>query len=203
MKKTYKEWVREVVTRYRDNPTILAWQLVNEASAETGHGGPCSSTASASLTNFTADMGKLVKSIDPNHLLSLGTIGSGQCGTRGAEYLNVHAVPQIDLCEYHDYDDPLPVPGDQWNGMRRRLNQCRQLNKPLFVGELGVPPSKVGGTLAERGRIVQKKVEAQMSAGVVGIMAWVWRLGEEGGSSLQGFEIGPDDPVLKVLASGG
>ena len=50
-----------------------------------------------------------IKSIDPNHLVSLGTIGSGQCGTSGDYYKQLHAIPTIDLCEVHDYD---PWSGD-------------------------------------------------------------------------------------------
>ena len=47
MPATYREWVAEVVSRYNDDPTILAWQLVNEAEAKTSYGGSCSSTAPA------------------------------------------------------------------------------------------------------------------------------------------------------------
>jgi hypothetical protein len=202
MQATYEQWVREVVTRYRNDPTILAWQLVNEAGGAERFNGRCSETASVTLARFAAHMGKIVKGIDRNHLLSLGTIGSGQCGAAHSDYYAVHAVPEIDLCEYHDYDDPGPLPGDQANGLRRRLDQCAALNKPLFVGELGVLPAKAGGTIAGRARIVEAKVQAQTSAGVVGILLWVWRLGEEGGSSSDDFMIGPDDPVLKVLTRG-
>ncbi len=30
----YRDWVAEVVRQYRDDPTILAWQLVNEAEVK-------------------------------------------------------------------------------------------------------------------------------------------------------------------------
>src|SRR2546430_3640687 len=198
---TYREWVSEVVTRYRDDPTILAWPSVNEGEAAPAAHGPCPPTATASLVGFATDMAALVKSIDANHLLSLGSIGSGQCGMRGEEYRTVHAVEGIDLCEYHDYDHPAePVPGDEWNGLAVRLAQCRELSKPLFTGELGLRPGEADGTLAGRAALLDAKVRGQLSAGGVGVLVWAWRNAENGGSALDDFYVGPGDPALTVLA---
>src|SRR5881394_453461 len=77
---SYRDWVQEVVSRYKDDPTILAWQLVNEPEVLNQNGGDCGavpeSTAETILASFASDVSGLVKSIDPNHLVSLGTIGS-------------------------------------------------------------------------------------------------------------------------------
>ena len=83
-----------------------------------------------------------IKSIDPNHLVSLGTIGTGQCGTSGGQYKDLHAIPTIDLCEYHDYDPWAAMPGDAFNGMALRIQQCGELGKPIFVGEVGLRPER-------------------------------------------------------------
>jgi endo-1,4-beta-mannosidase len=196
---SYREWVAEVVTRYRSDPTILAWQLVNEAEDLTSKGGRCSSTATRTLMNFTSDMARVVKSIDHNHLLSLGTVGTGQCGTQGAEYQEVHSVPGIDLCEFHDYGHPLsPLPGDQWNGFMVRVRQCNALNKPLFVGETGIKTSSIG-SLEARAKAFAAKFAAQFQAGVVGQLIWDWRDGAHGGSAQDSYEVGPGDPVLALF----
>ncbi len=199
MPATYRRWVAEVVSRYKDDPTILAWQLVNEAEAKAAHDGPCPDTAAASLKAFAADMSSLVKRIDPNHLVSLGTIGSGQCGAAGDEYREVHSVPGVDMCEYHDYQ-PGVMPGDQWNGLALRLRQCRELGTPLFVGEVGIRTEQVG-TLAARASLLAAKLNAQFWAGSVGALAWTWRNALHGGSSESGYEIGPGDPVMDVLSA--
>jgi mannan endo-1,4-beta-mannosidase len=199
MPATYRDWVAQVVKRYRNHPAILAWQLVNEAEAKTAYDGSCSSTAPETLRDFTADMASLVKSIDSNHLLSLGTMGTGQCGAAGSDYKDLHSVPGIDLCEYHDYD-LAPMPGDEWNGMARRLAQCNELGKPLFVGELGIRTSFVGGLRARAG-LLRSKLVTQFRAGVVGALVWDWRDEAHGGSSLSGYETGPDDPALGVLGA--
>lgn len=198
---SYRDWVAEVVFRYRNDPTILAWQLVNEPEVLPAKNGDCSTvpeaTAESILAAFAADVSGLIRAIDPNHLISLGTLGGGQCGTQGDDYQTVMSIPTLDLCEYHDYTPGQLVPGDQWNGLQRRINQCDALNKPLLVGELGVRPTEAGGTLAERANVVASKLCAQLSAGVAGVFLWNW---DKNGSLLNNFEIGPNDPVLDILA---
>lgn len=194
---SYRAWVRKVVSRYRNNPAILAWQLVNEAEVKPSRDAPdCSPNAAAILKSFATDISGLIKSIDPNHLVSLGTIGGGQCGAQSTEYRAVHRVPTIDLCEYHDYQPNDPMPGDQWNGLQVRIDQCNALRKPLFVGETGVIPNDVGGTLQARAAAIRAKLRAQFSAGIVGDLEWAW---DAHGSTLDDYDVGPFDPVLRVL----
>jgi mannan endo-1,4-beta-mannosidase len=198
---SYREWAQQVAARYRNDPTILAWQLVNEPEVKPSSGADCStvpeSTAASTLKSFAADVAGAIRAADPNHLISLGTIGGGQCGTQGADYKDVMSVAALDLCEYHDYTPNQPIPGDQWNGLQVRLNQCNELGKPLLVGEMGVRPSDVGGTLQARANVVAGKLCAQFNAGVAGVMLWAW---DKDGSLLDNFDIGPGDPVLSVLS---
>jgi mannan endo-1,4-beta-mannosidase len=195
---SYRNWVAEVVARYRDDPTILAWQLVNEAEVKPSlESSDCSPGASHLLKSFASDVSALVKSVDPNHLVSLGTMGGGQCGAQSAEYQDVHSVATIDLCEYHDYQPQQAIPGDQWNGLQVRIDQCNTLNKPLFVGETGIIPNDVGGTLQARASALEAKLRAQFSAGIAGNLAWAW---SALGSTLNNYDIGARDPVLKTLS---
>ena len=74
---SYRDFVAEIVARYKDDPTILSWQLMNEAEAADSYSvdannnlvvGPCSPGAGSALKSFAEDVSGLVKSIDPNHL---------------------------------------------------------------------------------------------------------------------------------------
>ena len=198
MTATYRDWVREVVTRYRDNPTILAWQMINEGEAKLSATGGCSSTAEATVHAWAVDISGLIKSLDSNHLVSLGTIGNGQCGTStGTSYEDLHSIPTIDLCEYHDYDSAsLPMPGDQWNGLATRLAQCQARGKPMFVGEVGIKTADVS-SLAARATDMGAKFAAQFGAGVVGELPWEWAA--SGQNTGDGYSINPDDPILDLL----
>ena len=199
---SYRAWVAEMVNRYRNDPTILAWQLINEAEVNPGGAfGVCppGDVPRDELIAWAGDVSNLVRSIDPNHLISLGTIGGGQCGSQGSQYQDVHALPNIDLCEYHDYSPAMAMPGDQWNGLGVRVQQCAALNKPLFVGEVGIDPSQVGGTLAGRAAALRAKLLAQSAVGIDGHLVWDY---SKDGSTVDNFDIGPGDPALAVLREG-
>jgi CSLREA domain-containing protein/uncharacterized repeat protein (TIGR01451 family) len=197
---SYRDWVAEVVARYDDEPAILAWQLINEAEVNPGGAfGVCppGDGPRDTLISWATDMSNLVRLLDANHLISLGTIGSGQCGSQGSQYQDVHALPNIDVCEVHDYTPHQAIPGDPWNGFGVRVGQCAALGKPLIVGETGIIPAAVGGTLEDRALAFRAKRLAQSNLGVDGIVAWNFF---PGGSTLDNFDIGPGDPALAELA---
>lgn len=192
---SYRDWVAEIVDRYKNDPTILAWQLLNEAEVKPSEGSSCSPDAAVTLKDFADDVSGLIKSIDANHLVSLGTMGGGQCGAQGAEYQDVHDLATIDLCEYHDYGSPTTLmPGDQWNGLQVRVDQCNALDKPLFVGETGIRQEDLP-TLQSRANAFRAKFGAQFLAGVDGELVWAWNKDGSAGS----YDIGPGDPVLALL----
>jgi len=202
---SYRDWVAEVVGRYRDDPTILAWQLINEAEVtEVLPGGTHAACPQGTnepadiLKAWAADVSGIIKGLDANHLVSLGTLGSGQCGAQGPQYQDVHDLPTIDLCEYHDYQPTAAIPGDQFNGLQVRIDQCSALDKPLFAGEVGIKPNEVGGALEDRAATLDAKIRAQFAAGVVGELAWAW---DSSGSTLDNYNIGPADPALDSLAA--
>jgi endo-1,4-beta-mannosidase len=195
---SYRNWVGEIVSRYKYDRRIAFWQLINEAEVtEVGQPCPPGNEPADILKAWTTDVSGLVKSLDQNHLVSLGTIGGGQCGAQGPQYQYVHDVATIDLCEYHDYGSPnVAMPGDEFNGLQVRINQCNVLNRPVFVGEAGIIPNQVGGTLAHRAAAFEAKIEAQFAAGIQGFLAWDW---SSLGSTLDNFDIGPGDPALETL----
>jgi len=196
---TYEQWVREVVSRYQDDPTIMMWQLVNEPEDASSLGGSCPPRAGAVLRSFARTMGREVKALDPRHLLGMGTIGSGQCGTSDQDYVALNAVPFLDVADYHDYSVD-PVPGDRWNGLAARAREMAALGKPLIVGEVGIVPDQVGGTDA-RAALILLKVFADLRLGASGVLLWAWRPAEAGGTNPSGYDIGPGDPALSALAS--
>jgi mannan endo-1,4-beta-mannosidase len=196
---SYRQWVKEVAERYKGNTALLAYQLVNEAE-DPSAGGVCEEAAAASaLRSFTDDVGGMIHAIDPNHLVDLGTIGTGNCGTANGDYRYVHESPGTDLCEYHDYGEPAaPIPGDAWNGLQVRLLECSAggLDKPLMVDETGIETSS---TISSEQRAIDfdNKFLAQFSAGVVGELFWSL---DADSPQFGGFDIGPSDPSAMLMS---
>ncbi|MFI6499478.1 hypothetical protein [Nonomuraea typhae] len=195
---SYREWVAEVVHRYRNQRAIALWTLVNEAEAKPDFPSEeCGPESTTVLRDFADDMGAVVKQATSHHLVTLGTMGGGQCGTADRAYRTVYASPQIDVCEYHDYHEhDQPMPGNQWDGLAVRLAQCKELGKPMFVGEAGIEARAAGG-LRKRAQAYSAKMAAQFKAGVTGFVIWGWR--DAGRTDGDMFAVGPGDPVIDVL----
>jgi mannan endo-1,4-beta-mannosidase len=105
---SYLDYVGRVVQRYRDDPAILGWSLMNEAESRSADG----AADPEALYAFTRDVSAYLKSLDPNHLVTLGVIGGGQPGVEPPAYERLHALNTIDFAEYHDYlADEEPLPG--------------------------------------------------------------------------------------------
>jgi hypothetical protein len=223
--RSFKAYARLVASRYAGNRTIAFWQLVNEA--ETSPVEPplvgCADGGAAALRAFASEMRAELRDVDQNHLVSLGTIGSGQCGASYREYASVHEV--VDVCEVHDYGRPAAaMPGDQFNGIAFRIQQCNVLGKPIFVGEAGIAadvgPGDPGtgiatptgtttaATLARRAQYFDAKLAAQLGAGMDGYLVWE-QIAERSDAAvgLARFGIGrfgigmAEDPVLGVMRS--
>jgi endo-1,4-beta-mannosidase len=189
----YRQWVQEVVSRYKDDPTIAMWQLMNEAEIKTSSSSSCAPTAD--LYNWATDVSGLIKSIDPNHLVSLGTMGAGQCGSQGADYQKINSISTIDVCEYHDYGhETQALPAN----LVSDIAACKALGKPIFVGESGIKATSVGGTLASRAAAYEAKLTAMLNAGVGGFLVWSWN---NAAPTCTNWPVGPGDPTINVIDS--
>ncbi|KAI0531344.1 hypothetical protein KFK09_000897 [Dendrobium nobile] len=116
----YKAYVKTVLNRvntftnitYKEDPTIFAWELINEPRCLTDPSGN-------TLQSWIEEMAFHVKSIDPKHLLEVGLEGfygnstpdrlkfnpdsySGQVGT---DFIRNHQAMGIDFATTHLYPD--------------------------------------------------------------------------------------------------
>jgi mannan endo-1,4-beta-mannosidase len=199
---TYRQWVADIVARYKDNPTIAIWQLVNEGSA-VSPGNSCSESAAlAAMKAFAKNVGGLVKSIDSNHLVSLGDIPGG-CGSYGVDYETLNAVRYLNVCDYHDYSYPgVPMGSPGINGLAMSIQYCHADRKPIMVAETGILVTSPS-MLRTRAKEFAAKFAAQFQAGVVGELMWSWVKAPTYvvPPTAADFGIAPRDPALRVLAS--
>lgn len=150
-KRWYKDHIEALLYRvntltgvaYRDDPTILAWELANEARCPADPSG-------VTLRNWTTEMAGHIKTHDPNHLVTTGSEGfygipDGArnpfpwMSNEGVDFLQHHAVADIDFAVIHTWPDiwgmHLSVTR-QWI-LDHLADAGTTLGKPLVVEEFG------------------------------------------------------------------
>eukprot|EP00854_Cymbomonas_tetramitiformis_P018004 gene18004-21442_t len=104
----YVNHVEKIITRinhisgtiYRNDPTIMAWELCNEPR--------CRFCKPAQLQEWIRIMSLVVKRLDPNHLLTVGEEGFYKEGSTGTEAINPGLFGYEsgqDFIENHIYDE--------------------------------------------------------------------------------------------------
>ena len=198
----YHDWVRAIVGRsnsvtgiaYRDDPAIMAWQLCNEPRP-----GGDARDAAPKLPGFYVwirDTARLIKTVAPNHLVSMGSEGLKGTVESADIYRTAHAIPEIDYATAHiwplnwswvDARDLAATAAAGEEKVRDYLAQHRalasQLRKPLVIEEFGYPRDG-GGYDPEAStrfrdryyRLVFDAVEDSIRTGgpVQGSNFWAW-----------------------------
>jgi hypothetical protein len=140
--KNYLPFVRSVVETFKNEPTIMAWNVGNELKAE---GDP------EMLVRFMHDAARKIKQWDPNHLVTTGMISTRHAWmhTSGNEHWQktLYDVPWLDFVTNHTYhgDDDNATNLDQENDANSREDDsglAQSLNKPLLIEEAGFKPTE-------------------------------------------------------------
>lgn len=153
---------------YRDDPTIFAWELVNEISAERRDAG--------ALTSFVATNARRIHTLDPNHLVSAGHIGYATAADRRT-WRDVVALPEVDFADAHAY----PTEHDRVQTLAdldafvddQAMLAHGVLHKPLVFGELGfaIGRRSLGQT---RTQLFEHFLDHAAARGVDGALAWIY-----------------------------
>lgn len=213
---SYRDYVKTIVTRYKDEPTILGWMMVNEADTSKKVDGK------SPLVAFAKDIGGLMKSIDPHHLITVGTQSNGASGGTGQDFLDVYGLDIIDFTEGHDWgywgNDAEAIPGGikNSNGTMSLPNplspDCLKtyqakigcslaqsvllLKKPYVMGEAGIAAAD-NVSRDRRAKLMDQKMGAFFSNGGAGYVYWQWNHVVDS----QQYDVLPNtnDPLLAVM----
>jgi len=179
--------------RYRDDPTIMAWQLGNEPRPGEGESGRLNFVVFTQWVGETADY---IRSLDPNHLISTGNEGLKGCIESAETYLDIHRFANIDYMTAHlwvlnwSWYDPLRPEETYAEAERKAIEYLDQhsafaeeIGKPLVLDEFGMPRdlhsfSPAAGT-SSRDRfysVVFEHIHSNAAAGGVfaGSNFWTW-----------------------------
>ncbi|KAL6993547.1 Mannan endo-1,4-beta-mannosidase 7 [Sarracenia purpurea var. burkii] len=209
----YKNHVKTVLNRhntvtgilYKNDPTIMAWELMNEPR--------CTSDPSGrTIQAWIMEMASYVKSIDRNHLLEAGLEGFyGQTTPQkkglnpsldiGTDFIANNLIPGIDFATVHSYPD-------QWLSSSNEQQQLSFLNnwlnthiqdaqfmlrKPLLITEFGKSWKDPGFSAPQRDLLfnaVYSKIFSSAKRGGAAAGGLFWQLQTEGMDSFRdGYEV--------------
>jgi mannan endo-1,4-beta-mannosidase len=153
----YKDWIAHLLNRtntytgvaYKDDPTIMTWELANEPRCRAygvyGESGTCTTQT---LVDWADDVSWFVKSIDTRHLVSVGDEGffctpgasdwTENCG-EGVDTLALADLPNVDIASFHLYPDNWGKDvawGTAW--ISRHIQEARNIQERAVLGEFGL-----------------------------------------------------------------
>ena len=147
------QYVRDIIGRtnrytnvpYVDDPTIMAWQIGNEPRA-------FSEDAKAPFAKWLRKASELIRSLDKNHLISIGSEGIWGCEMDSTLYEQICADPNIDYMNAHVWPynwswvhkDSLAEHVERAcrntaDYIHRHTAIAERLQKPLVIEEFGYP----------------------------------------------------------------
>jgi len=128
-KQNYKDWIRHVLdrvntitgVRYKDDPVILAWELMNEPEIR----------PPSLRDSWLAEMASYVKSLDPRHLLA-----SGRANVR--ERLADIGIAEFDFGVWHGYPRHANLAPTQLEALIDAFCEIGRMHrKPVVLEEFG------------------------------------------------------------------
>ncbi|MCX8092774.1 MAG: cellulase family glycosylhydrolase [Candidatus Goldbacteria bacterium] len=147
-KKFYRQTIDSFVKRkntvnnklYKNDPTIFAYDLMNEPRNEDDRTG-------VTLAKWIDEMSSYIKSIDSNHMVTTGMEGfflrSDGTHYSGSDFVLCHKPANIDFCTYHIY------PASEYNNFSMSTTKWliekyidkahNELKKPVVMEEFGIP----------------------------------------------------------------
>ena len=132
---------------YTESPAIMSWQIANEPRAFASD-----SLTKAEFANWIASQAALIKSLDPNHLVSTGSEGKHGCEQDLELWNRIHSDPNIDYGIVHLWpynwgwineetiiDSVGVAKANTFEYIKPHSDLMKASGKPLVLEEFGYP----------------------------------------------------------------
>lgn len=139
---------------YRDDPTIIAWNLINEPRCESWLA--ANKDCNKRFQAWVSEMSTHVRSLDPNHMITIGSEGffgdstpqlmqyNPQAWARelGQDFVLNTNLPNIDFATVHAWPDNWMLPQVGWDRAARGQHLyagvvfCAQRVQPAGLGRM-------------------------------------------------------------------
>lgn len=214
----YKDWIAHLLQRvnpltglaYKDDPTILVWELANEPRCQAYGRYPTSGTCTTeTLLAWADEMSRFVKSIDRKHLVSAGdegffctpgaTSAIEDCST-GVDTVALADLPAMDVMSFHLYPDAWgqtdPAFGKTW--IERHIRAGKKIRERVMLGEFGILDK------ANRNKIYKEWTDTVLLNGGGGALYWMLAGKQDDGSlypDYDGFTVYCPSPVCTTFSN--
>eukprot|EP01025_Chloroclados_australasicus_P031892 TRINITY_DN322_c0_g1_i2.p2 TRINITY_DN322_c0_g1~~TRINITY_DN322_c0_g1_i2.p2 ORF type:complete len:584 (+),score=68.95 TRINITY_DN322_c0_g1_i2:113-1753(+) len=229
-KKFYKNHVTKIVNRvnrynrriYKEDTTIMAWDLINEPRCEQWMVADCPQL----LQSWVEEMSQFVKQQDPNHLVTIGSEGffkndsmqnyqelnpARWASDMGQDFVSNNLAPSVDMASIHVWPD---------NWQRTEIEFQRAwilnhltiansiLNKPLLIEEFGKKLATAEEQTQEKIRTLRdpvyaqtyQEVEKKIKGALAGTLFWQWHMPKFAGAGSGDYGIMPQDSTFAIIS---
>ena len=190
----FKNYVRMLVNRkntlthiaYKNDPTILAWELSNEVHTTDLYEKNRSMPPGKLVLGWITEMSAFIKQLGVQQMVSTGeegyrTDGNTQCchnnwingGYKGVDFVRNSHVPHIDFATVHVYPDNWGFEPSEYkwvipNVIADRAHIAHKAGKPIILEETGMQR----GYLPSRNTLLDALYGAANKNGYAGTLVW-------------------------------
>jgi hypothetical protein len=160
-------YLRAIVPLWRDEPTILAWDVYNEPDFVSEKEYQWNAHR-ANRLDWLSRMAKEVRRLAPNHLATIGVALAGSNFMAAQDGSAPAVVDMVDFVSVHYYLRNYPR-----QSLGAVLNELKGwTRKPLVVEEAGHPTSEGFGDDAAQERFMLDVMQAVKSTDTSGLLVW-------------------------------
>ncbi len=142
------------------------------------------------------NMSQYAKSIDPNHLVTIGTDYPDGCGLSSSTYQAIFSIPYVDVVSAHDYGvNDISADFNLTSNTLTAISIAQTLNRPLFIGEEGIRVQDVPNLTTRASRfdsLIKETFSYSQDAGLQ-----IFNFGLKAVTS--GYDVWPGDPTMTVV----
>ena len=199
----FKNWISHLLNRvnsytgvaYKDDPTIMAWELANEPRCGGSGLYPASAGCNTqTLVTWANEMSHHFKTVNAHQLLAVGDEGfycddptssdfTINC-SQGVDTKALASLPQIDYMSFHLYPEQWGKDvafGTQW--ITRHFADAASINKPGLLGEYGLTDA------AHRNPNYKLWTDAVFQSGGNGALYWILSGKQDNGTLYPDFDM--------------
>ena len=181
-------WIITVCNTFRNSPAVAMWEIGNEI---------CDGCTPAQTATFLEAAAQRIRTVDTNHLISSGLQAPYMFDGSAGQYATAQNAPHVDVCSVHEYDYP-------YNNSRTIISDwytiakqaADSINRPLYVGEIGISLATGSMTAQERADALVQKYDGYLGDGAAGAMYWICLGAPNNPGTNTGSLYGNRDPMI-------